>query len=119
MTFDPHHDKPTLEIVSPPVPDYPYFQGRDADFEPDPRAYSPATAWCLAEASFLAYGDEDFLTARFTGDTLLRRAGLRFDLIAGGGDTAGFLMHNERVAVATFRGTRVPGLQDPLAFTKS
>src|SRR5262245_5365815 len=119
MNFDPHHDVPTLEVLSPPVADYPYFEGCDAEFEPDAIGYSPANAWWLAEASFLAYGDEGLLTACFAGDNVLRRAGLRFEFIAGGGDTAGFLAYNDRTVLATFRGTRVPGLQDPLAFRAS
>lgn len=119
MSFDPRRDLPTLADLSPPVADYPYFRGSAVGFEPEARDYSPANAWWLAEASFLAYGDADFLAARFADDSLLRREGLHFDLIAGGGDTAGFLMHNERFAIATFRGTRVPGLQDPLVFQVS
>jgi hypothetical protein len=94
MTFDPHGDIPTLAVLCPPVVDYPYFQGCEADFEPDAREYSPANAWWLAEASFLAYGDVDLLTARFAGDTLLRRSGLQFELIGDNGTTPAFSRNN-------------------------
>lgn len=118
MTFDPLRDVPTLELVSPPNLDYPYFEG-DANFEPDAQDYSDANAWWLAECALLAYGDGQLLATRFATDTQLRRSGLTWETIEGRGDTFGFLMFNDRFVVATLRGTRVLGLQDPLAFQAS
>jgi triacylglycerol lipase len=119
MTFDPHNDVPTLEVLSPPVADYAYFQGCGVAFDPAATDYSPANAWWLAEAASLAYGDATFIKERFERSDLLRRQGMHWEMITSGDDTAGFVMHNDDVAIAVFRGTRVLGLQDPLALKAS
>ncbi len=119
MTFDPRNDVPTLEILSPPVADYAYFQGCEAPFDPKATAYSPVNAWWLAEAASLAYGDVTFIKNRFERSDLLRRQSMQWEMITSGDDTAGFVMHNDDVAIAVFRGTRVLGLQDPLTLKAS
>ena len=110
---------PTIELLNPPVASYGYFQGVATLFDANTQDYSPVNAWWLAEASFLAYGSPEFLKDKVTGNELVRRAGLQFEPFASPSDAAGFLMYNDQVVIAAFRGTRVPGLQDPLAFVRS
>jgi triacylglycerol lipase len=119
MDFNPRTDIPTLAMLSPPVLDYPYFQRCDVSFAPEARDYSSANAWWLAEASFLAYGNADLIARCVEADTLLRREGMQWEPIVGDGDTAGLILHNDQIAMVAFRGTRVLGLQDPLAFQAS
>jgi hypothetical protein len=94
---------PTAQNVFPPNLDRDYFDdGLDNPFRPQARVFEPVNAWWLAEASLLAYADEEFARRQFG------RAGLgevRFVSKAG---SQCYLAERPDFVIATFRGTQVP-----------
>ena len=56
----------TIDGLRPPRAGFPYFAHADHfPFEPGAVAVSPVNAWWLADASFLVYGDADFVEDAF------------------------------------------------------
>jgi len=86
----------------PPDMNYVYFEGADDyPFDPERREYSPANAWYLAEAAFLAYTHPGFarMAAVPAGFTEFR--------FFGGRTTECFAAWNKKYAVIAFRGTEL------------
>ena len=119
----PHRPPPreTLEGLTPPAPDFPYFANADAArFEPEARrtcyseagAFADVNAWWLADASMLAYGDAGRIAEEFAASPL---PGLGWSVLAPRGDAAdgdGFdsramVLEGPEALVVVFRGTRV------------
>jgi triacylglycerol lipase len=120
MPFNPLTDIPTLADLVPPNLDYPYFQGiQGPAFDPDAQGYSRVNAWWLAEASLLAYGGRELADPLLERPTLLQRDRVQLASVPGPDDNGVLLLFNERFVIAAFRGTRVPGLQNPMVFLNS
>ena len=120
MSFDPQTDVPTLADLSPPYPNYPYFEGPELPaFEPTAVGYSPVNAWWLAEASLLAYGGLAAADGLRDGANLLTRDGVRVATIPGPDDAGVLVLSAAGFVIIAFRGTRVLGLRDPLALQTS
>lgn len=119
FTFNPRTELPTLGVLSPPLKEYPYFEApAETAFEPDATDYSRANAWLLAEISLLAYASPEFIADFFPADGGPLK-GFQFLPLGQIEDSGCFLLHKDGTAVVAFRGTRVPGLQDPLVFLDS
>jgi triacylglycerol lipase len=113
-SFDPQ--KPTIEQLSPPLADYDYFVGASA-FDPGAIDYSPANAAFLADTSLMAYEHQDVIARLFHDNSPL--PSFTFTPASATDDTGCFLLSNDNCVIVAFRGTRVPGLSDPLAFLQS
>jgi triacylglycerol lipase len=100
----------TLEKISPPYLDYPYFQGTEMyPFHPDAKTCDMVNAWWLIEASILSWAEEDFVRARFQEADLLE-----VTLFSGDG-TQCFVANNDDFLILVFRGTEIrqrPGQTD-------
>jgi hypothetical protein len=95
---------PTLKLkdLAPPFLEYAYFEGHDLrPFEPGAATFSLVNAWWLAEASTLAYADEDFAARRF------KAAGLDEVRFFDRRSTQCYVASNRQVAVVAFRGSEV------------
>ncbi|MDG3002475.1 lipase family protein [Paludisphaera mucosa] len=106
----------TLEGLTPPAADFPYFAFADAiRFEPSARAavrsdsgaFIDANAWWLADAALLAYGDSTFLADRI-GASPLPALGWRADRVDAGADLRAIVLDGPDALVIAFRGTRIP-----------
>ncbi|MDQ3803263.1 MAG: lipase family protein [Acidobacteriota bacterium] len=96
----------TLDQLLVPNRRYRYFENWPAHpFRADASGFEPVNAWWLAEASFLAYADADFVGATIEAAGL-RAAGFDVRVFAAGG-TQCFVLHGEAFAVVAFRGTQV------------
>jgi triacylglycerol lipase len=95
-------------LVPPPRP-YDYFHGWERDWRLSSDAgFSPRNAWCLAEASLLAYETGEQLEAAFLKSPL-RTAGFRLEH-GKSTQTGYFILRGEGVAVVSFRGTQLISL---------
>lgn len=106
----------TLEGLTPPAADFPYFAFADAvRFEPEARgsirtdsgAFVDANAWWLADASMLAYGDADLIAARFADSPLPGLGWTVAPLLDDDGSRA-MVLDGPGALVVVFRGTRIP-----------
>ncbi len=92
----------TLENFSPPYKDYDYFRDRKRyPFRFNAASFDGINAWWLAEASTLAYADEDFVRSRF------REAGLPEVTFFEKGSTECYVANNDRFAIVAFRGSEI------------
>jgi triacylglycerol lipase len=92
----------TLENLSPPFKDYDYFQGGERfPFRFNITSFDGINAWWLAEASTLAYADEDFVRSRF------REAGLPEVTFFEKEGTECYVANNDRFAIVAFRGSEL------------
>ncbi|WP_165245414.1 lipase family protein [Paludisphaera soli] len=108
----------TLEGLTPPAADFPYFAFADrVRFEPHARAsvrsdsggFVDANAWWLADAAMLAYGDAGCIAERFAESPL---PGLGWTVLApredDDADSRALVLDGPEALVVVFRGTRVP-----------
>ena len=96
---------PLKDNTSGPNMDYVYFENSDRfPFAPDENSYSPANAWTLAEASFLAYCHPGFVRMAFfiAGFT-------EFQFFNGPG-TECMVASSEKATIVAFRGTETSSL---------
>lgn len=92
----------TFENLSPPFKDYDYFQGSGKyPFRFNTTSFDGINAWWLAEASTLAYADEDFVRSRF------REAGLPEVTFFKKESTECYVANNDRFAIVAFRGSEI------------
>lgn len=92
----------TLENLSPPFKDYEYFRGSEKyPFRFNTASFDGINAWWLAEASTLAYADEDFVRSRF------REAGLPEVTFFKEEGTECYVANNDRFAIVVFRGSEI------------
>ena len=92
----------TFKNITPPFTDYGYFQGhRDYPFKVAATAFSLINAWWLAEASTLAYADEDFVRDRFS------QAGLPQVRFFDKHSTQCYVASNDQFAIVAFRGSEI------------
>jgi hypothetical protein len=97
----------TVEGLRPPLPGYPYFEHADHfPFRADATGYSAVNAWWLADASFLVYGNADFITRTFR-DSSLPRQGFHVDWLGTARNNRGMVLRNDRMMAIVFRGTRL------------
>jgi triacylglycerol lipase len=100
----------TLEKISPPYLDYPYFQDAEMyPFHPDAKTCDMVNAWWLIEASILSWAEEDFVRQKF------QKAGLLEVTLFSGEGTQCFVANNEDFLILVFRGTEIrqrPGQTD-------
>jgi triacylglycerol lipase len=96
----------TFSSLRPPNKSYKYFENWQAHpFKPDATAFELVNAWWLADASLLAYANEDFVNKTFD-ETGLKEGGFKVKCFDGGALGAQFfVMHNERFIVVSFRGS--------------
>ena len=102
ITLKKEIPKITWKNISPPFKKYEYFRDHaEYGFEPDAISFNLINAWWLAEASTLAYADEDFAIPRFG------KAGLPqvrfFDKLS----TQCYVANNDRFAIVAFRGSEI------------
>ncbi|MFL5328048.1 MAG: lipase family protein [Gemmataceae bacterium] len=120
MSNDRQDDVPTVTDLCPPNLNHPYFEGSNLPpFDPTATGYSPANAWWLAEASLLAYGGPALFDRVRNADNVLARDRVRLETLDDGHENGVLILSTERFAIVAFRGTRVLGLQNPLAFGQS
>jgi hypothetical protein len=101
----------TLVAISPPFPDYPYFEGADIyPFRHQASAFDMVTAWWLIEASTLAYAEEDFVRPVF------QKAGLTDVKFFTGDTTQCFVENNDNFVIVVFRGTEIRRRPDESGF---
>jgi triacylglycerol lipase len=92
----------TLDAISPPFPNYRYFQGADTyKFQPQASAFDMVNAWWLIEASTLAYAEEDFARPVF------QKVGLTDIKFFTGDSTQRFVANNDYFVIVVFRGTEI------------
>ena len=92
----------TLKNLSPPYKDYDYFRGSEKyPFRFNTTSFDVINAWWLAEASTLAYADEDFVRSRF------REAGLPEVAFFEKEGTECYVASNDRFAIVAFRGSEI------------
>ena len=92
----------TWKNISPPFKDYEYFRDHaEYGFQPEATSFNLINAWWLAEASTLAYADENFAIPRFG------KAGLPqvrfFDKLS----TQCYVANNDQFAIVAFRGSEI------------
>lgn len=94
----------TLERISPPYPDYPYFEGHDArPFRFWATIFDMQNAWWLIDASTLVYSEEEFVRTKF------KDAGLTEVAFFNGPetDTQCYAASNDDFMIVAFRGTEI------------
>ena len=97
----------TLGNLSPPYKDYSYFEGSEKyPFRFNATSFDGINAWWLAEASTLAYADEDFVRSRF------REAGLPEVTFFEKEGTECYVANNDRFAIVAFRGSEIAGKRE-------
>ena len=97
----------TVNGLRPPLPDYPYFGGADRfPFDPHATDCLLANASWLADASFLVYGDADFIEQGLTA-TALPEQGFRLSWLGDRDDNRGMILSNDDAIIVVFRGTRL------------
>jgi hypothetical protein len=117
--FDPRTGPHTPRFLFPPVEGYPYFEAA-GPFDARASRYSPGNAWLLAEIALLAYAPQAFARDLFDprrGPAPL--PGFEFVPVGEQADSGCFLLRSPDCVIVAFRGTRVPGLQDPESFLRS
>lgn len=101
----------TLDAVSPPFPDYPYFEGADTyPFRPRASSFDMINAWWLIEASTLAYAEEDFVHPMF------QKVGFTDVKFFTGDSTQCFVANNDAFVIVVFRGTEIRRRPDTSGF---
>jgi len=99
--------KETVSGLTPPLSDFEYFVGaRRFPFQPRPDSFSAINAWWLAEASFLVYGEGDFIEG-VLANTPLPDLGFTLQWIGERDSNRGIVLSNEQVMIVVFRGTRM------------
>ena len=107
----------TLEGLTPPAPDFPYFAFADAiPFDPSPRrsvrspsgAFDDPNAWFLADASLLAYGDAEFIADRLHESPLPGLGWRSRTLGAEGEAPRAAVLEGPDALIVAFRGTSLP-----------
>jgi hypothetical protein len=100
----------SLNLLELPNLGYNFFESRqDHPFDYDAREFNLTNAWWLAEASYLAFGEAEFVTTRF------QNAGLPNVRYFAGPSTDCYVAHNDRFAIVVFRGSELwkrPGSTD-------
>jgi hypothetical protein len=92
----------TLANLAPPYIEHAYFEGHDLlPFQADAVSFNLANAWWLAEASTLAYAEEEFATDWF------KKAGFDEVRFFDQRSTQCFVASNREFAVVAFRGSEV------------
>jgi hypothetical protein len=104
--------------LNPPVEGYPYYEGAGT-FESGASSWSVRNAWLLAETSLLAYVPSDQVSNLFPSPDLAALRGFQFQSVGESPDSGCFLLYDDSSVIVAFRGTRVPGLQDPSSFLHS
>src|SRR4051812_3489544 len=102
---------PSFTLVFEPQRDteYKHFEGAlDVPFDPTTLTFSRQNAWWLADASLLAYWNEDEARRRFRDATLDSAP-----LIQHGG-TQCYVAWTRRFGLVAFRGTQADSLHDIL-----
>ncbi|WP_166173690.1 lipase family protein [Rubrobacter tropicus] len=90
----------SLAELAPPNEDRTYFEnGGDHPFLQDAGGFELVNAWWMAEASLLAYADEDFVGAR------LREAGLPEVAHFHGESTQCYAAHDDDFVIVAFSGS--------------
>src|SRR5262245_18952279 len=94
----------TVAGLLPPRAGFPYFADADSfPFQAEATEYSAVNAWWLADASFLVYGEAQFITGAFE-DSPLRSQGFRLDWLGTPENNRGIVLRNEGALVIVFRG---------------
>lgn len=108
MPFEPRRPPTeTVEGLSPPYTDFPYFEHADAlAFRPGDRAYSPVNAWWLADSSMLVYDRPESVEAMVAASPLAGQ-GYRLDWLGSRDDNRGMTLSNDESLIVVFRGTRI------------
>lgn len=92
----------TWDKISPPYPDYPYFQGRKIyPFRPQVEGFDLVNAWWCIEAATLAYAEKDFAVERF------QLAGLPEIKFFSGNSSQCYVANNDDFLLLAFRGTEI------------
>jgi len=92
----------TLKNLFPPYKDYNYFQGSEKlSFRFNATSFDLINAWWLAEASTLAYAEEDFVKPIF------KAAGLPEVEFFEHQSTQCYVAHNDKFAIVAFRGSEI------------
>ncbi len=108
--------KETIEGLTPPADDFPYFAFSDqipfqstalATNLTAEGAFQDANAWWLADASLLVYGDASFITGKFEKSPL-PGLGFSVDWILAGDEVRGMVLRRDDVLAIVFRGTKLP-----------
>jgi triacylglycerol lipase len=108
MTLEPRSvPVETLDGLRPPRAEFPYFAHADEmPFEPNATGRHDVNAWWLADASFLVYGDADFIEQAIELSPLPAQ-GFRLDWLGTRDDNRGMVLSNDDALVVVFRGTRL------------
>jgi hypothetical protein len=87
--------------------DFEYFVGANRfPFQPRPESFSAVNAWWLAEASFLVYGDADFIEQKLASSPL-PQLGFTLQWIGDRDNNRGIVLSSGEVMAVVFRGTRM------------
>ncbi|WP_165070666.1 lipase family protein [Paludisphaera rhizosphaerae] len=106
----------TLEGLTPPAADFPYFAFAEVvPFEADPRrsvrtpagAFDDPNAWLLADASLLAYGDANFIADRVR-QSPLPGLGWQARTLGDPDEPRAVVLQGPDALVIAFRGTSLP-----------
>lgn len=107
----------TLDGLTPPTADFPYFAFADVvPFEASPRGsvrtpagdFDDPNAWFLADASLLAYGDADFVADRVRESPLPGLGWRARTLGPEGGPPRAVALDGPDALIVAFRGTSLP-----------
>ncbi len=97
----------TIHGLRPPRVGFPYFAHAEHFlFEPGAIADSPVNAWWLADASFLAYGDAEFVEEAFLRSPLPKH-GFRLQWLGSRESNRGLILIDDASLIVVFRGTRL------------
>ena len=97
----------TVNGLTPPLPGFPFFANADRfPFEPTASECPSVNAWWLADASFLVYGDGDFIEDALR-ETPLPDLGYEIEWLGERDDNRGMALINEESMIVIFRGTRL------------
>jgi hypothetical protein len=97
----------TVDGLRPPLAGFPYFaHADDLPFEPEAMAHSDVNAWWLADASFLVYGDPEFVVNSLQNSPLPDQ-GYRLEWLGTPDDNRGMVLANDAAIVIVIRGTRL------------
>jgi len=106
--------RPTIATLAPPDEAFPYFQrGEHHPFVPRSSDFQIVNAAWLADASFLAYGQESLIRKKIdeAGPATAGMEVKRFEKA----NAQCYVMHNGDFAVVAFRGTRVDRFPDAIS----
>ncbi|MCU0961578.1 MAG: lipase family protein [Pirellulaceae bacterium] len=97
----------TLSALRPPLAGFPFFAHADVfPLQVDAAVYSRVNAWWLADASFLVYGDADFIEAAIAASPLARQ-GFELQWLGTRENNRGMILSSDTALVVVFRGTRL------------